>query len=294
MELVASRATARANRGAWSPGTARADGRPRRRARPAPARLRPGHEEGQPAPGHDLRRPGRRQEPAGPASSWNGPGCSSPSHWSCAGRCLPYGDGVTYWPLARDPEGAGRRARPRTPPPRPWRRSGRSRARSWPRACRRTPARAADALALHRRPRGSRHDFAQHPATAGPPGAARGVALAVLGPGPRAPGHRDRRGHPLGRPGPARPARGAGRARGRTGPVPVPRPVPSSPSAGRDGAAGAATASGVSLEPLSRGGRPAAGRVPARRSRSSPSGSATASWTGPRATRSSSRRSSAS
>ena len=68
--------------------------------------------------GHDRRRRGRRQIATGPRVRRAGP--RRDSRRSCAGRCLPYGDGVTFWPIAeivRDAAGiparilAGRRSR---------------------------------------------------------------------------------------------------------------------------------------------------------------------------------------
>ena len=72
----------------------RADGRPRRRARAAGQPAARGWPRRAGPPRHDLRRPGRRQEPAGARVH------GDRRRALVRGRCLPYGDGITFWPLA--------------------------------------------------------------------------------------------------------------------------------------------------------------------------------------------------
>ena len=48
---------------------------------------------------HGARLAGRRQEPARRASSWRG---RRPRRRVLRGRCLSYGEGITFWPIARD------------------------------------------------------------------------------------------------------------------------------------------------------------------------------------------------
>ena len=156
------------------------------------------------------------------------------------GRCLPYGDGITYWPLAEILKGhagildsdptdiAVDKVRKLsrdlfTPDVAP------------------DPGRSAAALA---------YTIGLEDPEVVVPGArsqgrarrgARGLADLLLGAGPGRARHRRDRRHPLGRPGAARPARRAVVARRRADPAGVPLAARSSRRSDRRGAAGGAT-----------------------------------------------------
>ena len=163
------------------------------------------------------------------------------------GRCLPYGESLTYWPLAEivkaytgvlhsDPHDTAlakiarladgvlvRGSRPLA--------SGR-RAR------------------VHVRPRGRALRLRRARPATGPARGVRGVAGVLHRAGSAAPGDRGRRGHPLGRRRASRPARGARRPRRRGRSCFCARRGRTSCRRARRGAAASATSRRVFLEPL--------------------------------------------
>ncbi len=74
--------------------------RSRLRARAAPQHLRSRGRRGPAEPGHGLRRRGGGQEPSHAGVPRRGLEGTDPAPRTVRGRCLPYGDGITYWPLA--------------------------------------------------------------------------------------------------------------------------------------------------------------------------------------------------
>ena len=188
------------------------------------------------------------------------------------GSCLPYGEGITFWPVAevvaqapadddRRPASAGAR------------REGCDRARS--------PS-ASPALAelLGRRPRPRRGELL-------------GRAAPARGAGARAAARRRLRRHPLGRADVPRPDRARRRLDPRrAAPARLPWRGPSSSTCGRPGVAASTTRRSIFLEPLTRRRDATPGPEPARRGASCRATRARASVARPRATRSSSRSSS--
>ena len=165
------------------------------------------------------------------------------------GRCLPYGDGVTYWPLAEILKGhAGILD---TDPPdlavEKVRKTGRDllTQRSRP-----IPTRADRRPRVHGRPGRSRGVVRGRRSPGGTRGAAPGLDVVLHRARPRRAGHRRDRGHPLGRslaPGP--PARD-GRARRGPGHVPVPVAAGSHRDP-PDWGGGRRNMSSIALDPLS-------------------------------------------